>query len=88
MCTGAEPDESRRILETLLPLTASDQKYISAYPIALIYAGLEEPELALHWLEKACEERALLVVYLNVDPAFDSLQSHPRFRELRQQLGL
>lgn len=88
MCTGARPDESRRILATLLPVTSSDQRYISAYPIALIYAGLEEPEGALHWLEKACEERALLVVYLNVDPAFDSLRSHPRFMELRQQIGL
>ncbi|MEP6913666.1 MAG: tetratricopeptide repeat protein [bacterium] len=88
MCTGARPDESRRILETVLPFTASDQRYISAYAIALIYAGLEEPEQALDWLEKACEERALLVVYLNVDPAFDSLRSHPRFTELRQQIGL
>lgn len=88
MCTGAKPDESRRILETLLPITESDQRYISAYAIALIYAGLEEPEGALHWLEKACEERALLVVYLNVDPAFDSLRSDPRFMELRQQIGL
>ena len=88
MCTGANPDESRTILETLLPLTANDQRYISAFAIALIYAGLQEPDGALHWLEKACEERNLLVVYLNVDPAFDSLRSHPRFMELRRRIGL
>ena len=88
MYTGSKPDESRRILETLLPLIKNDQRYISAYPVALIYAGLGEADQALLWLENARDERALLLVYLNVDPAFDSLRSHPRFIELRNLLAL
>ena len=88
MYTESKPDESRRILDTLLPLVEKQERYISAYPIALIYAGLGEAEQALHWLENARDERALLLVYLNVDPAFDSFRSHPRFIELRQQLAL
>ena len=88
MCTGARTEESRRILETLLPVTESDRMYISAFVIALIYAGLGETDRALEWLEKACEERSLLIVYLDVDPAFDNLRTEPRFLEMRQRIGL
>ena len=79
MCTGARTEESRRILETLLPVTESDRMYISAFVIALIYAGLGETDRALEWLEKACEERSLLIVYLDVDPAFDNLRTSRGF---------
>ncbi|MDQ3665411.1 MAG: protein kinase [Acidobacteriota bacterium] len=88
MCTGARSDESRRILETLLPFTESDRMYISSFVIALIYAGLRETDRALEWIGKAVEERSLLIVYLNVDPAFDNLRSEPRFTEFRRRIGL
>ena len=88
MCTAGKPDESRKILETLLPLTSSGEVYISPFAMALIYAGLEETDEALQWLEKACAERSLLIAYLAVDPAFDNLRSEPRFQKLLQQIGL
>jgi eukaryotic-like serine/threonine-protein kinase len=88
MCTGGKSDESRKILETLLPLTSSGEVYISPFAMALIYAGLGETDKALQWLEKAYAERSLLIVYLAVDPAFDNLRSEPRFQKLLQQIGL
>ncbi|MFN2510885.1 MAG: protein kinase [Pyrinomonadaceae bacterium] len=88
MCTGARPDESRTVLETLLALTESDRMYISGFVMALIYAGLGETDRALEWIGKACEERSLLIVYLDVDPAFDNLRSEPKFLELRHRIGL
>jgi tetratricopeptide (TPR) repeat protein len=88
MCTAGKADESRKILETLLPLTSSGEVYISPFAMALIYAGLGETDEALQWLEKAYAERSLLIVYLAVDPAFDNLRSEPRFQKLLQQIGL
>jgi serine/threonine protein kinase len=88
MCTAGQSDESRKILETLLPLTSSGEVYISPFAMALIYSGLGETEEALQWLEKAYAERSLLIVYLAVDPAFDNLRSEARFQKLLQQIGL
>jgi TolB-like protein len=88
MCTAGKSDESRKILETLLPLASSGEVYISPFAMALIYAGLGETDEALLWLEKAYAERSLLIAYLAVDPAFDNLRSEPRFQKLLQQIGL
>jgi hypothetical protein len=62
-------------------------RYISAYYLALIYATLGEPDLALASLEKAYEERdtRLLEVF---DPAFDILRSDVRFQDLVRRIGL
>ena len=60
-----------------------------SYYKASIYAGLGEKEQALEWLEKAYDERSDLLVYLKVDPIFDSrLRSEPRFGKLLQRMGL
>ncbi|HKZ03820.1 MAG TPA: protein kinase [Pyrinomonadaceae bacterium] len=88
LSTGVNPAESRRILETLLPMAQSDQMYISGFAIGIIYAAFGETNSALEWLQKAFDERSLLLVHLNVDPALDNLRSDPRFVELRQRMGL
>ncbi len=88
MCTNGKAEESRQILEHLIPLTSSDRFYISAFAVALIYAGLGEIEEALQWLKNAYDERSLLVVYLKVDPAFDNLRSESRYQDLIRRLGL
>jgi hypothetical protein len=45
-------------------------------------------EGALAWLDRAYAERNGPLVFLNVDPAFDSLRGDPRFQELRRRVGL
>ncbi len=52
------------------------------------YARLGDKERALKWLERNYEERATLGTLMNVDPAFDSLRSDPRFQSLVQRMGL
>jgi len=42
----------------------------------------------LDWLERAYEGRAPYLVYLRVDPRFDSLRDDPRFRALVRRIGL
>jgi serine/threonine-protein kinase len=58
-----------------------------AYNLALVHTGLGNEDTALTWLERAHERRSLLLVYLDVVPAFDPLRSHPRFQILRGAVG-
>ena len=78
--------EAEQVLEGLHAL--SQKRYVSALPIASLYVGLGKKEKALEWLEKAYEERAGFLVYLNVEPAFDPLRSEPRFQDLVRRMKL
>jgi serine/threonine-protein kinase len=49
-------------------------RYISAYDIAVIYAGLGELDAARAEIEKAREERAAWMVFYDVDPRLDGLR--------------
>jgi serine/threonine protein kinase/tetratricopeptide (TPR) repeat protein len=78
--------EAEQALESLHAL--SREKYVSAFPMAFLYAGLGNKEKVFEWLEKAYEERAGFLVYLNVEAAFDSLRSEPRFQDLVRRMKL
>lgn len=56
--------------------------------IAVVYAGLDERERALDWLEKSREERFNWLPFIQVDPVFKNLRSEARFVELCKSLGL
>jgi len=64
------------------------QRYISAYHIATIYVALKDRDGAFEWLEKAFQERADWMVFLNVDPRFNSIRSDPRFADLLRRMNL
>ena len=66
----------------------SKQRYVSPYNAALIHTGLGEKHQALMWLDKAREERDYRMIWLNVEPQFDSLRSDSRFTALVQRMGL
>jgi tetratricopeptide (TPR) repeat protein len=62
-----------------------DPAYIfSAY----VYAPMGDNDRAFEYLEKAYQRRENLVIYLKVDPRFDSLHSDPRFDALIKRLRL
>ena len=78
-----EAAEAAQELEEL-----SRSRYVSPYWKSILYAGLGSPDTALHWIEKACEERDVWLVWLNVEPRFDPIRSHPRFERLLGESGL
>jgi tetratricopeptide (TPR) repeat protein len=78
--------EAMKVLTELQKLT--ERRFVSASEIAAIYSGLGERDRAIAWLEKAAEERAFHLVYLNVRPEFAPLRSDHRFEDLSRRIGL
>jgi TolB-like protein/Tfp pilus assembly protein PilF len=82
---AGERDKALKILNDLQKL--STQEYQPAFHIAQIYLGLGDREQAFAWLEKACDERSVWLIWLGVDPKFDPLRSDPRFEELLKKIN-
>ena len=66
----------------------SAHRYVSPFYVAFIYAGLDDREQALAWLNKSYEDRSNNTVFLNVVPQFDNLRSDPRFQNLKHRIGI
>lgn len=77
--------EARRILAELIGSRTAKQ-YVSPFHIALVYVGLGDNDKAIEWLDMAEEERDPFVIYIHVDPNFDTLRGDPRFVELIKKL--
>ena len=83
---SGKKEQALQVIEQLKKL--AERHYISPYHFAVIYISLGEREQALTYLEKAADERFNLMIFLKVEPLFDSLRSEPRFVALTQRLGL
>lgn len=76
--------EALKMLQDLRKM--KQHNYVSPYIEAIIYAALDEKRAALDRLEQAFEERAPWMVFLQIEPFFDSLRPERRFRRLLQKL--
>jgi len=79
-------DEALNILGELKPLLEGNP--LLRYRAALLCAALNERDQAFELLDKACEERFALMVYVKVYSAFDNLRADPRFDQLLHRIGL
>lgn len=64
------------------------KSHYPAFPIAAIEAGLGNVDGALDWLERATDERSLGFYLPSVDPSFDTLRMHPRFKAVMARVRL
>jgi serine/threonine protein kinase/tetratricopeptide (TPR) repeat protein len=78
--------EAGKLLEQLKE--RSRQTYVQPSLMATIYLGLGQKDQAFDWLQKAYEDRSAGLVYLKIDPAFDSIRSDARFIDLLRRVGL
>jgi serine/threonine protein kinase/Tfp pilus assembly protein PilF len=73
-------------------LTELERRYrrgeASSYDVSLVLVGLGRTDEALDWLERACDARSGLLVFLKVEPMFDGIRDQPRFTELMRRLHL
>jgi adenylate cyclase len=78
--------EARKVLGELGVL--SKRKYVTPYGVALIHAGLEDKERAFKWLSVAVDDRSHWLVWLKLDPRWNSIRSDARFKTLLKRVGL
>jgi serine/threonine-protein kinase len=80
-------EEAEQILDRLKSQLADG--YVSAADIALVFLALGARDSAFAWLERAYEERSLLLLdYLAAWPLLDQPKDDPRFLRLSRLIGL
>jgi TolB-like protein/tetratricopeptide (TPR) repeat protein len=83
---GGHKEQAQKIVDALA--VAARKRYIPPTYFGMLYAGLGDRDQALVWLEKAFQERAGLLTWLNVEPMLDDMRPEPRFQNLIRRIGL
>ena len=79
-------EKARGALEQMIELARNGNPM--SMPIAVAAASLGEIELAFTWLEKAVEQRDILVAYITVLPSLRTLHDEPRYKQLLDRMKL
>jgi tetratricopeptide (TPR) repeat protein len=79
----AEAEEVLRQLED-----RAETDYVAASYVAMVYAGLDETDLAFEWLERAYQERDTHLLFHLRFHTWDRLRPDPRFHALEQKIVL
>jgi tetratricopeptide (TPR) repeat protein len=77
--------EAEEVLNTLQAV--SHERYVPPYATALVYAGLDQPEQATEWLERALEMRDVHLAFLTMDPKWDGFRGDSWFIALVKRCG-
>jgi hypothetical protein len=78
-------DEARAVRDEMERL--SGRRFVTAYGMALVHAGLGEKEQAFSWLDKAFAERSHWLVRLRLDPRWKTLHGDPRFAAIVERMN-
>jgi len=77
---------ARAMLDTLEQ--QSKTKYVASDVVASVYVALGEKDRAFEYLQKAIDEHAGWMVWINVDPIWDPLHSDPRYTAILNKMDL
>jgi TolB-like protein/Tfp pilus assembly protein PilF len=78
--------KAQEVLSALMRL--STKRYVSPYSVALIYDGLDKRDETLAWLEQGYEQRDAKMVFLKVEPKWNTLRDDRRFQDLLRRIDL
>jgi hypothetical protein len=70
---SGQQGEALKILDELNG--RSKHEYVSPYDVAIVHVGLGDKDRAIEQLNKAYDDRAGWIIYLNVEPIFDPTRS-------------
>lgn len=76
-------EESRDVLSALLSI--SNERYVPPYAMAIVHAGLGEYDIALEWLDRCYDAHDVHLVFLTIDPKWDTLRNDARFASLLER---
>lgn len=77
--------EAQKVLDELGEL--SKRRYVPAYNVAFIYAGLNDKDKAFELLNKGFQTHSGLSV-IKVETSLSSLRDDPRFKDLLKRMNL
>jgi TolB-like protein len=83
---AGKKSSSKEILSRMEEL--SRRSYVASYDWAVLHAGFAEKEAALQRLKQAVDEREPRVIWLKLEPAFESVRKENRFQDLIRRLEL
>jgi adenylate cyclase len=78
--------EAREILGRIGHGEGSD--YVRSEILAAVYGALGDTDEAFRQLERAYADRSAGLIYLHLDPMYDSLRDDPRMDEMVRRIGL
>ncbi len=85
----AKQGQTERAQQVITELQAlAEQRYVSPYYIAVIYAALGDEAQAFAWLERACDNQSEGLVWVALDPMLDSLRTQPQFAHILRRVQL
>lgn len=81
-----QESEARRVAQELI--ARSRTTYVSAYEIAVVFAGLGDLDSTFEWLQNAVRERSTWLVHVGWDARFRIARSDARFAGIIRAIGL
>ncbi len=83
--SAGKKDQAQRLLADLIQ--QSNKGNLDPVGVGTIYAALGDKDQAFVWLEKGYQIREDNLLFLKVDPKFDSLRADTRFADLLRRLN-
>jgi serine/threonine-protein kinase len=80
--------DTAEALQIVSELHAGKRPYTSAVDMALVYSALGDRDRVFEWLERAYAAQDGELIWLGIDPIYDSIRSDPRFRDLLERMKL
>jgi len=84
---SGQPEKAEQIIEELKSLELKGSQGSPSFFLAQIYAGIGETELAFVWLEKSYQAHEVEMIWLKIEPQFNSIRKDPRFSDLLKRVG-
>ncbi len=81
-----QPERAQQVISELQQL--AQQRYVSPYYIAVIYAALGDQTQAFAWLHRACDNQSEGLIWAALDPLLDNIRTEPQFADILRRVRL
>jgi Flp pilus assembly protein TadD len=82
---GGRRQHAIGILNELTELSSS--RYVAARALAEVHVGLDDPDNAFAWLDKAFQQRNGWLIHIRDNPRYDRLRSDARYVDLVRRMN-
>lgn len=83
---GGDLEKARQYLEQIMAIANENSFRFSV--VASVLSQMEEPDLAIEYLEKALESHEVVFGFIRTDPDFRPLHGDPRYLDILKRAGL